>query len=289
MVGQPELNGAEASKPRLPMMHTGFGMLLALAVSGTRITSSHPTIALTMKTTSRLLTFAVLAFAFAPASDAQSLAIFGSAEVAGFGEGSALIGGSLSASHLGWGPELGLVAQTYRYRSGPNTHAQAYALSPSIGLQNSMPEGAISASVGYTFVNTEYSGLVSGAELGATNGAFVSAMANYWGTGENSAQLIGSYGFASEYYWTRFRAAHRLSPSTNPVYLGAELVFQGTEKSTVLSPSQFRYEAGPTIEYRVSPDFRVGASAGLRAGNNNTASSGYVRIEFLTLSKLGGM
>ena len=214
---------------------------------------------------------------------AQALATFGSAELAGFGEGSALLGTSWSQTHMGWGPVVNLVAQTYRYSNGSNTHAQAYALSPAVGLVNKMDEGSIQGMIGYTFVNTEFNNVIAGNENGSTNGAFASVQGNYWGTGENSAQVIGSYGFRSEYYWTRFRASHRLAPTEHPIYLGGELVLQGSQKIT---PTQFRYQVGPTIEYRVSPDFRVGASGGYRGGSNSYPGSGYARIEFLLLSKL---
>ena len=232
----------------------------------------------------------------ASSAGAQALATFGSAEVAGFGEGSALLGTSLSTGRQGLGPIAGLVGQTYRYRDTQNTHAQAYAISPSVGLQYAMPTGAVSASVGYSFVSTQFDRVVSGGEFGGTSGVFVSGQGNYWGNGENSAQAIGSYGFKSEYYWSRVRAAHRLAPSAQPVYLGAEFVLQGTQRGYTTNrltgargPSETRYEVGPTIEYRISPEFRVGASSGLRGGNNSTAQSGYARVEFLLLTKLAGM
>ena len=251
-----------------------------------------------MTTKTRIATFAAaLSIGLGASLNAQALATFGSAELAGFGEGSALLGTSLSTGSLGWGPMATVVAQTYRYSSDPatNSHAQAYAISPSVGLQYSMPTGAVSAGVGYTFVNTEFNGIISGAEVGGRSGTFVTGQANYWGDGENSAQLIGSYGFKSEYYWSRARAAHRLSPSATPVYLGAEFVLQGAPNGYLVSPgggvrsgiSVTRYEVGPTIEYRATPEFRVGASGGFRGGNNNAVSSGYARIEFLLLTKLG--
>lgn len=224
-----------------------------------------------------------LSLGLAITADAQSFATFGSAEVAGFGEGSALLGTSVNTGRQGWGPVGTLVAQTYRYRSGLNTHAQAYALSPSIGLINIMPTGSIQAGVGYTFVNTDGPVNVIGVETGSKNGVFVSAQGNYWGNGENSAQVIGSYGFASEYYWTRGRAAHRLAPSATPVYLGAELVVQGSQKFV---PSATRYQFGPTLEYRFTPQFRMGVSGGYRGGNNNARGTGYGRVEFLVLTKL---
>ena len=248
-----------------------------------------------MTTTTRIAKLAAaLSIGFAASLNAQALATFGSAEVAGFGEGSALLGTSLSTGRMGLGPTATLVGQTYRYQNGAGSHAQAYAISPSIGLQYSMPTAAVSAGVGYTFVNTQFDGLISGSELGGRSGTFVTAQGNYWGNSENTAQLIGSWAFASQYYWTRARAAHRLAPSANPVYLGGEFVLQGAPNGYLNGVGNrtginvTRYEVGPTIEYRVSPEFRVGASGGFRGGNNAAgANSGYARIEFLALTKLG--
>lgn len=227
-----------------------------------------------------------LSLGLATGVSAQNVATYGSVEVAGFGEGSALLGTSISSGVRGWGPVASLVGQTYRYRSGLNTHAQAWAISPSLGLVHTTAVGAVQGSVGYTFVRAE--GLPSnsnllGVEGGTKSGVFVSGQGNYWGTGENTAQAIASYGFASEYLWSRLRAAHRVSPSATPVYLGGEFVFQGTQQTT---PSVWRYQLGPTIEYRMTPEFRVGASAGYRGGNNNAAGTGYARVEFLLLSRL---
>lgn len=249
-----------------------------------------------MTTSNRIASLAAaMSIGLAASLNAQALATFGSAEIAGFGEGSALLGTSLSTGHLGLGPVATLVGQTYRYRNTATSHAQAYAISPSIGLQYSMPTGAVSAGVGYTWVNTQFDGLISGSELGGRSGTFMTAQGNYWGDGENTAQLIGSWGFASEYYWTRARAAHRLAPSANPVYLGGEFVLQGAPNGYLIGTTGvrtgtnvMRYEVGPTIEYRVSPEFRVGASGGFRGGNTAAgANSGYARIEFLALTKLG--
>jgi hypothetical protein len=238
---------------------------------------------------------AALSIGLAASLHAQALATFGSAELAGFGEGSALLGTSLSTGRQGLGPMATLVGQTSRYQNGVGSHAQAYAISPSIGLQYAMPTGAVSAGVGYTFVNTQFDGLISGSELGGRSGTFMTAQGNYWGNGENSAQLIGSWAFASQYYWTRARAAHRLAPTATPIYLGGEFVLQGAPNGYLIGNTGIRsginvtrYEVGPTIEYRLSPTFRVGASGGFRGGNNAAgANSGYARVEFLALTKLG--
>lgn len=242
-----------------------------------------------MKITFRIASLAAgLSLGLATGLSAQNTATFGSAEAAGFGEGSALIGTSINGGVRGWGPVATLVGQTYRYRSGINSHAQAWAISPSLGLVHTTAVGAVQGSVGYTFVRTE--GLVGtvnpdgilGVEGGSRSGVFVSGQGNYWGDGENTAQAIASYGFASEYLWSRVRAAHRLAPSATPFYLGGEFVYQGTQKAV---PSRWRYQVGPTIEYRFTPEFRMGASAGYRGGNNNAPGSGYGRVEFLILTK----
>lgn len=241
-----------------------------------------------MKTTLRTASLsAVLTLALASSVAAQSMATFGSVEAAGFGEGSALLGTSINTGVRGWGPVAQLVGQTYRYRSGRTasgaaTHAQAWAISPALGLVHSTAVGSVQGVVGYTFVNIDAPATIVGVEGGSKSGVFVSGQGNYWGNGENTAQAIASYGFASEYIWSRVRAAHRLAPSATPWYLGGEFVFQGTQKN---APSLWRYQVGPTIEYRVTPDFRVGASGGYRGGNNNAAGSGYGRLEFLVLTR----
>lgn len=212
----------------------------------------------------------------------SSIATYGSAEIAGFGEGSALIGSSWSPGRLGLGPVLSIQAQTYRYRLG-TSHAQVYAVSPSVGLVNTTEVGSVLGAVGYTFLSSDIPNVI-GLESGGKNGVFVSAMGNYWGSGEVNAQAIASYGFASEYYWSRFRASRRLAPTATPVYVGGEFVFQGSQPA-----STSRYQFGPTIDFRLTPEFRVGASGGYRGGNRSAPGSGYARVEFLLLTKLGGL
>jgi hypothetical protein len=243
--------------------------------------------------TKRIVSLAAALVLGATTAHAQALATFGSAEIAGYGEGSALLGTSLSTGHQGWGPVGTLIGQTYRYRNG-NTHNQAWALSPSIGLQYSMPTGAVQGMVGYSFVsddNIANTGVVAGSQFGGRNSAFVSAQVNHWGTGEHGVQWIGNYAFENQYYWTRLRLNQRFVTAPNPIYLGIEGVLQGSQKETrtangaLLIPTQTRYQVGPTIEYRITNDFRVGASAGYRGGNNNYPGTGYGRIEFLALSR----
>jgi hypothetical protein len=254
-----------------------------------------------MTSRSRLTIAAALAAACSLAvvhsARAQAIATFGSLEASGLGEGSALLGTSISGGRMGWVPVVTLIGQVYRFNIGDNTTNDAYAFSPSIGLQDNMSHGMVQASVGYSFVGihgpqtiSPFNGAVLsnfpsviGVQTGTSNSMFVSAQGNYWGDGENTAQVIGNYAFKSEYYWTRFRSSHRVASGANPVYLGGELVFQGTQNS---NPGAYRYQVGPTIEYRVTPNFRVGASGGYRGGNRDSPGTGYARIEFLALTKM---
>src|SRR4051794_10965265 len=85
--------------------HRRKGTLLALVARSREVPSPYQRTQLLMTTTTRIAKLAgVLSIGFAASLNAQALATFGSAELAGFGEGSALLGTSLSTGHLGLGP-----------------------------------------------------------------------------------------------------------------------------------------------------------------------------------------
>ena len=213
---------------------------------------------------------------------AQSLATYGSAEVAGYGEGSLFLGSTLGLpGGRGLSPFVAGYVQTYRYflRSS-NTHATATAFAPSVGLSYGTPTGAVSGSLGYNFTNTDVANVpIIGLQGGNTGSLFSTFQANYWGDGNKAVQGIVSYAYRSQYLWSRARAAHRLGRT--PFFGGGELVYQGSSKI-----NQHRYQVGPTIEYRFTPAFRLGGAAGYKGGDNYPGS-GYAQINFLVLSNLG--
>lgn len=253
--------------------------------------------------TLRITSLAVAIAFSASTAHAQALATFSSAELAGYGEGSLLLGASLTSGNQGWGPIGTLIGQTYRFRDqgiGSSSHAQAWAISPAAGMQYSTSTGAVQGLVGYTFVNSDegtnnlgVGTVVAGNPTGGTNSAFVSAQVNHWGTGEHGVQWIGNYAFESEYYWTRLRLNQRFITAPHPVYFGVEGVVQGSQKtesitvgtSTFRTQAQTRYQVGPTIEYRVTNDLRIGGAVGYRGGNNGFPGSGYAKLEMLALSR----
>ena len=216
-----------------------------------------------------------------PAS-AQALATYGSAEAAGFGEGSLFLGATLGLpGGQGLSPFVAGYVQTYRYYlRASRTHANATAFAPSVGLSYGTPTGAVSGSIGYNFTNTKLdSAAFIGLQGGNTGSLFSTFQANYWGDGNKAVQGIVSYAYRSEYLWSRLRAAHRLG--TTPFFGGGEFVYQGSSKI-----NQHRYQVGPTIEYRFTPAFRLGGAAGYKGGDNYPGS-GYAQINFLVLSNLG--
>lgn len=229
------------------------------------------------------LTIAVmLASVLSRPASAQSLATYGSAEAAGFGEGSLFLGATLGLpGGQGLSPFVAGYVQTYRYYlRASRTHANATAFAPSVGLSYGTPTGAVSGSIGYNFTNTKLdSAAFIGLQGGNTGSLFSTFQANYWGDGNKAVQGIVSYAYRSEYLWSRLRAAHRLG--TTPFFGGGEFVYQGSSKI-----NQHRYQVGPTIEYRFTPAFRLGGAAGYKGGDNYPGS-GYAQINFLVLSNLG--
>lgn len=241
----------------------------------------------------RLALAATVAVLIAPSARAQNLAVYGAAEAAGFGEGSAILGATLTPGNLGLNWLLAANVQTYRFNNGL-TRDQRVAFNPQVGVQYRATTGAVEGTVGYNFTsgdvaNTGNVGNV-GAAGGGQNSPTVGAVANYWG-GIFEHGFIVAYATTPEYVWTRARLAVRPVPTT-PVYLGGEFVAQGGSRYG------YRYQAGPTLNVHVTPNFHVGVNggvrfnqlptvtdaAGVRSGGGSGPKSGYVGISFLALS-----
>ena len=230
--------------------------------------------------TSGFVVAASLAAFLSLSAGAQSLATYGSAEVAGYGERSIFLGSTLGLpGGEGLSPYVGAQAQSYRYRSGAGSHATAVAFAPFVGLRYGTPTGALSAGIGYNFVSTDGGTIpIVGLEGGSTSSVFNTLQALYWGDGNKAVQGIVSYAHRSQYLWSRLRASHRLGESD--LFAGGEVVYQGTNRNF----SQHRYQLGPTVEYRFTPRFRLGGAAGYKGGDNNYKGTGYAQINFLLLT-----
>lgn len=240
----------------------------------------------------RLAVAAGLATLLAPAAGAQNLAVYGAAEAAGFGEGSAILGATLTPGMLGWNWLIGANVQTYRFRGavpradGSQHFDQRVAFNPNVGVQYRAASGSVSATVGYNFTSGDVAANTQvGAPGGGQNSPVVGAQANYWG-GIFEHSGIVSYATEPRYIWSRLRLAARPMPMT-PVYLGGELVAQGG------SDYGYRIQAGPTLNVHVTPNFHAGVNGGVRwntfaNGGGTGPKSGYVGVSFLALRAFSG-
>lgn len=236
----------------------------------------------------RLLSLATVTAALAaPAAGAQSLATYGGLELSGLGEGNGVLGVSITSGMLGWHPTINANVQRYTFRTGTGT-ASRNAFVPSLGMQYRAHDGSFGGSVGYAFVgggDNAVPVIGVGGTGGGTSGVVLGLQGNYWGN-QQEHQAILSYNTKSEYYWTRFRAAHQINPHTRdvPVYLGAELVYQGGPvKNLTPQVNVHRLQVGPTINFHFTPNFHLGFQGGVTT-RDPSGTSGYARVEFLSLS-----
>jgi len=145
--------------------------------------------------------------------------------------------------------------------------------------------GSLDGTVGYNFASGDVTSNNNvGAPGGGVNSLTLGLNANYWG-GIFEHSGIVSYATEPQYLWTRGRLAVRPIP-THPVYLGGELVAQGG------SQYGWRWQAGPTLNVHVTPNFHAGINGGVRwntapsgtVGAVDLPKSGYVGVSFLALS-----
>lgn len=213
---------------------------------------------------------------------AQQIVTFGSAEAGGAGSSLFLLGASASSGNVGWSPVVSLEAYRLNYRSGPGTTTSNNVFSPSVGMKYQTTTGATQGRIGYAFVSssTEQPVTVGAFPIPASskNGVFVSAQHDYWGTGEHTAQLLGSYNFGNEFLWTRGRIAQRMGGVDSPVMLGAEAGFLGGGENT----KTWGFFVGPTLGYRATQALRFTAAAGYRASTSASGNgTGYAKLDFV--------
>jgi hypothetical protein len=176
-----------------------------------------------------------------------------------------LLGMYVGVGGLGWSPFFNVSAYSlhYRFTSATDSDSTLSALSPTIGIAYAGRKQGISFGGGYTWVDHEDPG-APGAEGGGSNGATASVGAYYNGGGRNAAhsQLLSNYNFGSQYFWARGRTSvpfGRLGRQRSRI--GLEIVGQGGGKDLRKSNS---FQAGPTLEYAWSPNFRTTGVVGYK-------------------------
>ncbi len=211
-----------------------------------------------------------------PVSRADAQAIFGAAELDDDDVSLYLLGGAWGPGGMGWKPFGSVVGYMLRFPAGATTETRN-VITPSLGMINNKQDQSLSLAVGYAFSDDD-AGAPFLVPAQSGDGVVASLGWDYWGNGTRASQVLASYNFGQQFLWTRGRMGFRLSP-TSPLFVGGELaVLGGGDASAYLA--QF----GPTIEYRFTPQFRLGGSAGLKSGISNvTGSAAYGRVEFLWL------
>jgi hypothetical protein len=210
-------------------------------------------------------------------SNAGAQAIYGAAEFDDDEFAMLFLGGSISSSGLGWKPYVAVSAFSLRFPSGTGT-LNRNVVAPFIGLVNRTNVGSVGFGVGYAFADEDVGGPLLVAESG--DGVVGTFQWNHWGAGDHALQFLGSYNFGTEFLWTRGRASRPLA-TESPLWVGGEAALFGGG-----DPSAWLGQFGPTIEWRFSPQFRLGGSAGLKFGlSNGGGSSAYGRLEFLWLPR----
>ena len=219
---------------------------------------------------------AMLTLVTLTSATANAQAIFGAAELDDDDVQLFLLGTAWNAGGLGWRPMLSLVGYNLRFDAGAATESRNVIL-PSVGMVHNMTTQSLSLAVGYAF-SDEDNGGVFPVSAPSGDGVVASVGWDYWGNGSRMAQVLGSFNFGDEFLWSRGRLAQRLT-STSPIFVGGEAgILGGGDNNAFLA--QF----GPMIEYRFTPKFRIGASAGLKVGIAEiTGNSAYGRLEFLWL------
>lgn len=208
---------------------------------------------------------------------AGAQAIYGAAEVDDDEFRMFFLGGSWGLPGMGWHPYVSVSAFNLSFPGGTGGRLSRNVFVPSVGLVNRMPDQSFNFGVGHAFADEDDgTPLLVQAESG--DGVVASFGWNHWGTGNHAVQALASYNFGTEFLWTRGRASRPLT-TTSPLWVGGEVAVLGGGDSNA-----YLAQFGPTLEYRVNPQFRFGGSAGLKTGISNVDGSAvYGRLEFLWL------
>lgn len=232
-----------------------------------------------------LTTFGRTAGAQVSVSDLHP-SFYGSAELDSRHTQFYLLGMYVGMGGLGWSPYFNVNAYSLHYRFDrevPTSDSTLSAISPTIGLAYAGRNQGVSVGAGYAWVQHPDAG-APGAEGGGKNGATVSIGAYNNGSGRRPMhmQLLSNYNFGSKYAWARGRASVPFRNSKqHPARIGLEVVGQGGGDDPLTSNS---FQAGPTLEYTWTPQFRTTGAVGFKSvGGSRFASretAGYLKLEF---------
>jgi hypothetical protein len=209
-------------------------------------------------------------------SNHNAQGVFGAVEVDDDDVALFLLGAAWSPGGLGWKPFGSVVGYNLQL---PGDFSRNVVV-PTIGLINMQQTQSLSLGIGYAFADDDDVSFLAPVSAPSGDGVVASFGWDYWGSGNRMAQLLGSFNFGDEFLWTRGRAAVPLS-QTSPLWVGGEAALLGGG-----DPSFYIAQFGPMVEWRFNPQFRLGASGGLKVGvSNASGSAAYGRLEFLWLPR----
>jgi hypothetical protein len=244
---------------------------------------------------SRTIVVALTAWAgFAGSAGAQQIVAFGAAEYSGERRSVQLLGFAASSGLPGWSPVLTVTGLRFTFPvidpiTLVETTGESFAIAPSLGLRFQTETRSTGLHVGYIFVDEDEDvGVITGSPVGSADGVFATFQHDYWGRGDRIGQLIATYNFGGEYLWSRAKGGVRFPNLTSPLFIGAEVIFQGggdTDDDPLTDPT-WVLQAGPALMFQLTPNFRLDLSGGVRVPIDDPAdegTGGYGRIEFVAV------
>jgi hypothetical protein len=242
----------------------------------------------------RTIVAALVALAgVASSAGAQQIVGFGAAEFSGNRRSVQLLGAAVSSGLPGWSPVFTITGLRFTFPAiDPVTldeeTADAFAVAPSLGLRYQTETRSTGVHVGYIFVDDDddFTG-IAGSPVGGSDGVFATFQHDYWGRGERIGQLIATYNFGAQYLWSRAKGGVRFPSITSPLFVGAEVIFQGGGGDEDIDDDEtWVLQAGPALMFQLTPNFRVDLSGGVRVPVEDPAdegTGGYGRIEFVAV------
>lgn len=178
-----------------------------------------------------------------------------------------LAGVSASPGGVGLAPLVGVQANFLTF-DAPD-RVEVFTVRPYAGLRSGYEGGSVYGTVGYAFSNRDEDVGPVAADRGS--GVVVSGGLDHWGTGGPLGyQLLGSYNFGSEAYWTRGRVTTRTGESSR-MRVGGEVALLGGDGYSAWQP-------GAVLEWHNGSGRILGLGAGMKL-YENADDAFYVRVE----------
>ena len=201
--------------------------------------------------------FSLLSFA-APASAQWSATGVGVAEY-DTQETLLLLGGvSAGPGGPGWSPLVGLQAYYLTYKLPAETR-NVTSVRPYLGIRNNYGAGSLAFTAGYAFVSGDEG--VNPVGTGVTDsrdGVVISSALDHWGSGGPLGyQLLASYSFGGESFWSRGRVTTRVRElaTGGQVRVGGEVAYATSGDFNMIQP-------GLVAEWHNGTGFILGAGIG---------------------------